>query len=100
MSRYILTIPAKEDIKDIIAYIARYNSGSARKFKDKIKQQCKLLASFPIMGQSCDNFEVGLRSFPLDNYLIFYRSISNGVEIVRVLSGYRDLETLFSVDGD
>ncbi|WP_442944226.1 hypothetical protein [Nostoc sp.] len=26
-------------------------------------QQCKLLADFPNMGQSCDNFGSGLRTF-------------------------------------
>ncbi|NES81639.1 MAG: type II toxin-antitoxin system RelE/ParE family toxin [Moorea sp. SIO2B7] len=36
-----------------------------------------------------------LRSFPIDDYLIFYRPLDNGIEILRVISGYRDLEKLF-----
>ncbi len=48
------------------------------------------------MGQSCDDFERSLRSFPVENYWIFYRPIDGGVEIVRVVSGYRDLEVIFS----
>ncbi len=32
------------------------------------------------------------------NYLIFYRAASEGVEIVRVLHGARDLDALFSDD--
>lgn len=53
------------------------------------------MADFPNMGQSCDNFGNGLRTFPVEDYLIFYRSIDGGVEVVRVVSGYRDLETVF-----
>ena len=65
MSRYVLTIPAKQDLKEINRYIIRYNPDAARRLNEKIKQQCKLLADFPNMGQSFDNFASGLRSFPV-----------------------------------
>ncbi|NEP39938.1 MAG: type II toxin-antitoxin system RelE/ParE family toxin [Okeania sp. SIO2H7] len=96
MSRYFIAIPAKQDLKEINSYIARYNSTAARSFKERIKQQCKLLADFPEMGQNRDELEPGLRSFSIENYLIFYRPIASGVEIIRVVSGYRDLEAIFS----
>jgi len=32
----------------------------------------------------------------MENYLIFYRPTASGIEIVRIVSGYRDLEVLFS----
>lgn len=95
MSRCILAPSARLDLKEISSYIARYNPDAAQRINEKIKQQCKLLADFPNMGQSCDNFEGGLRSFPVEDYLIFYRPIEGGVEIVRIVSGYRDLETVF-----
>ncbi|MDZ8260781.1 type II toxin-antitoxin system RelE/ParE family toxin [Nostoc sp. ChiQUE01b] len=95
MSRYVLTIPAKQDLKQINRYIIRYNPDAARRLNEKIKQQCKLLADFPNMGQSFDNFARRLRSFPVEDYLIFYRPIDGGVEVVRIVSGYRDLETVF-----
>lgn len=47
------------------------------------------------MGQSFNNFASGLRSFPVEDYLIFYRPIDGGVEVVRIVNGYRDLETVF-----
>ncbi|WP_196524508.1 type II toxin-antitoxin system RelE/ParE family toxin [Nostoc commune] len=75
--------------------MTRFNSGAARILNKKIIQQCKLLADFPNMGQSCDNLANGLRSFPVEDYLIFYRPIDDGVEVVRIVSGYRDLETVF-----
>ncbi len=96
MSRYVLTIPAKQDLKEINRYVNRFNPGTAQRLNEKIRRQCKLLADFPNMGQSSDNFGNGLRSFPLEDYLIFYRPIDGGVAIVRVISGYRDLEIVFS----
>ncbi|MEH2124390.1 type II toxin-antitoxin system RelE/ParE family toxin [Nostoc sp.] len=95
MSRCILAPSARLDLKEISSYIARYNPDAALRLNKKIKQQCKLLADFPNMGQSYDTFASGLRSFPVEDYLIFYRPIDGGVEVVRIVSGYRDLETVF-----
>ncbi|WP_292760695.1 type II toxin-antitoxin system RelE/ParE family toxin [Nostoc sp. NOS(2021)] len=53
------------------------------------------MADFPNMGQSSDNFGNGLRSFPVEDYLVFYRPIDGGVEVAGIISGYRDLETVF-----
>jgi toxin ParE1/3/4 len=37
----------------------------------------------------------GLRSLSLEDYGILYRSITDEVEIARVVSGYQNLEALF-----
>jgi toxin ParE1/3/4 len=40
----------------------------------------------------------GIRAWVLvgfENYLLFYRPLANGIEIVRLLHGARDLEGLF-----
>jgi toxin ParE1/3/4 len=34
----------------------------------------------------------------MQNYIIFYRVINNGIEIVRVIKGDRDLEAIFETD--
>lgn len=47
------------------------------------------------MGRLRGELATGLRSFPVGRYVIFYRALSNGIEIVRVLHGARDL----SADG-
>ena len=64
-------------------------------WEEKINQKCTTLAHFPNMGRRRDELLSSLRSFPVDDYLIFYRSIEGGIEILRVVSGYRDLEALF-----
>ena len=42
-----------------------------------------------------DELAEGLRSFAVGRYVIFYRPISEGVEIVRVLHGSRDIDAIF-----
>lgn len=34
----------------------------------------------------------GLRSFPVGSYLVFYVPASDGIEIVRVMSGRQDID--------
>ena len=48
------------------------------------------------MGAKRDELMPGLRSFPVGDYLVFYRVADRGIEIIRVVSGYRDLPALFA----
>ena len=65
---------------------------------EKIQQACKKLAKFPNLGRRRDELIPRLRSFPVEDYLIFYFPLENGIEIARVVSGYRDLDAMFDVD--
>lgn len=90
------TVPASRDLESIIDYIADNSSlDAAERLLKKINQKCKNLAFFPNMGRRRDELLPLLRSFPVDDYLIFYRPIEGGIEILRVVNGYRDLEALF-----
>nr|WP_148663558.1 type II toxin-antitoxin system RelE/ParE family toxin [Bosea vaviloviae] len=35
---------------------------------------------------------MNIRSFPVGNYVLFYRPLADGIELVRVLSGYQDIQ--------
>lgn len=96
MSKCIFTPSAKKDLVEINRYLIKFSPAAARRLKDKIQRQCQLLVDFPAMGKNADNLQPGLRSFPVEDYIIFYRSLNNKIEIVRIVSGYRDLEFLFS----
>lgn len=90
------TAPASRDIESIMDYVAENSSfDAAERLLDKIEDKCKRLIGFPNMGQKRDELSLNVRSFPVDSYLIFYRMIADGVEILRVVSGYRDLKNLF-----
>ena len=95
------TVPASRDLESIIDYVAaRSGVDIAESYLTKINQKCKTLASFPNMGRRRDELLPLLRSFPVDDYLIFYRPIEAGIEVLRIVSGYRDLEKLFEEESD
>jgi toxin ParE1/3/4 len=53
------------------------------------------LAKFPQMGQGRSDLAISLQSFPVKSYLIFYRTIEEGIEIVRIIHGSQDIERIF-----
>jgi toxin ParE1/3/4 len=90
------TAPASQDIESILDYIADNSSfEAAERFLSKLNQKCSNLATFPNLGRKRNELYPSLRSFPIDGYLIFYRLIEDGIEIMRVVSGNRDLDALF-----
>ena len=97
MKKYKLIISdqATHDLADIWLYIANDSPQVAGKFIDSIYEHCRLFCSSPDMGKVRDELLPGLKSFPLKRYVIFYRILSDSVEIVRVLSGYRDIGSIF-----
>ena len=82
---------AEEDYREIWVYIAKDNPGAADALLRRIDAKLELYASQPRMGTTRDTLAPGLRSFPVGNYLIFYRPIPEGIEVIRVLHGARDL---------
>jgi len=44
------------------------------------------------MGVAREDLALALRSFPVDQYLIFYSLTKHRIEVVRVLRGKADLE--------
>ena len=74
---------------------AEVDLDAANRFLAKIDEQCHTLAQFPKMGINGDEPMPALRSFPVGNYLIFYQPIDDGIDVVRVLSGMRDMDALF-----
>jgi toxin ParE1/3/4 len=95
MSSYSFSDTAVRDIDEICEYIAIQNSKAASQLFDLIRQKCKLVASFPNMGKTYSKLNPNLRGFVVEDYIVFYYPSSHGINIVRVISGYRDLDDLF-----
>jgi toxin ParE1/3/4 len=95
MSSYSFSDTAVRDLDEICEYIAIQNSRAASQLFDLIRQKCKLVATFPNMGKIYPKLDPNLRGFVVDDYIVFYYPRSDGINIVRVISGYRDLEDLF-----
>jgi toxin ParE1/3/4 len=64
----------------------------------ELERRCLLLAARPLAGRARDELIPGLRSVPHGRYVIFYLPIEDGVEIVRLLHGARDLRRLLPSD--
>jgi toxin ParE1/3/4 len=95
MNQYRFTRTAQKDLKSITVHIAGQNLPAARRFADKVFQKCQTLAQFPEIGRLWNDLVPPLRSFPLGRYLIFYRSVAGDIQIMRIVSGYRDLSAIF-----
>lgn len=95
MPRILRSEPAKRDAAQIWEYIARDNSDAADRLLDRFDQALELIVNVPMMGRPRDALFPGLRSFRVGNYLLFYRTIAEGIELIRVLHGARDLPQHF-----
>lgn len=96
--RFQLAKLARKDLDDIWFAIAQHNVESADRMLDEIQKRLLLLARFNEMGVLREDLAAGLRGFPVDQYLIFYRLTKQGIEIVRVLPGKADLKRFFLED--
>jgi toxin ParE1/3/4 len=91
MAKFKLTPAAEQDLQEIWLYIAQDKPTAADQLLVRIETQCELLANHPQLGPARDDIAKGLRYHPLANYLILYRVIPQGVEIVRVAHGARNI---------
>ena len=87
---------AVADLAEIWAYIALDSPDNADHFVDRIFRICQQgLASNPRLGRTREELSPGLRSLVFESYVIFYHPTPNGVAVVRVLHGMRDIESIF-----
>ena len=80
---------------EIWYFIAQNDSLAADRLLDLLEEKYKLLADNPHMGPARRDIAKELRYHPVGSYLLLYRIISGGIELVRVVHGARDLQSLF-----
>lgn len=85
---------ARQDMIDIFDYIAGDKPVAALKWIDTIEAKCELLSSQPEIGQKRPEFGADIRSSIVGRYVVFYRAITDGIEVVRVVSGNRNIQSL------
>ena len=85
---------ARADLADIFDYIALDKPIAAARWIDTIEEKCKLIASMPEFGERRPEYGVAVRSSVVGRYVIFYRAISNGIEVIRVVAADRDIRSL------
>ena len=90
MPTYRLTILAERDVLGIWLYIARDSLAAADRLVDRLTEAYQLLADNPGMGEKMERHRPGLRAWPVGNYVIYFQSVPDGIEVYRVLHGARD----------
>ncbi len=95
MLRYRIAPQAIEDMREIWAYIAHDNPTAADKMLDSFDDAFEMLRSLPDSGRIRDELLPGIRSYPVGNYLIFYRHWPDWLEIYRIIHGNKDLDNEF-----
>jgi len=82
---------ADADLDSIWRYIAADSIKAADHLIDRIGVVFTMLVQNPLAGRERSELVAGLRSFTVANHVIFYFAQPDGVEIVRVMSGRRDI---------
>jgi toxin ParE1/3/4 len=98
MVRVLKRPEAATDLENIWSHIAQDKPAEADRLLNNLQAKMVLLAEFPQMGACQDTLMPALRSFSMGNYLIFYFPLQDGIDVVRVLHGARDLATIFEAD--
>lgn len=86
---------AEQDIDDVITYLAKENTNAAYDFIDALYTAFDKIADNPYIGhlrEDLTNHPIRFWTFKW-HYLIIYKP-TNPLEIVRVLSGFRDILNL------
>jgi toxin ParE1/3/4 len=96
MTGHRISAAAATDLDDIWFHIAADSLRNADRFLDRLVASVTgTLSAAPLAGRSRDEFEAGLRSLAFGHYLVFYRVQEEGIEIVRIIHGGRDVEAIF-----
>ncbi len=96
MSRISFTELAAQDLEKIYEYIADDNIAAAVKHRHRLEQRWLALLDQPRIGTKRDDIEPDLRSVTEGNYMIFYRILTDGIEVARVLHASMDTKRAFA----
>jgi toxin ParE1/3/4 len=92
-----LSPEADEDLIEIWGYLAREASVRVADGQlSEIDAAFEMLKSWPYAGRKRDELLAGIRSVPVNPYVIFYRVQPDVVEIFGVLHGRRDVAAILT----
>jgi toxin ParE1/3/4 len=94
---------AKTDLLEHYVYIGAENLDAAEQFLEATEAAFTRLAAMPRMGRrwrSEDPRLDAMRVWPIPGwkYLIFYRPVERGIDVIRVLHGAQDVEALVATE--
>ena len=94
----ILFLPeAREDLRGIWRYLANAAGSiiSAERVVDQIHAACRRYASQPELGERRPDLATDVRCFAVGSFVVYYEPLSDGIRVVQVIHGARDVAVLF-----
>lgn len=82
------------DIDDIWRYVAQDSEFQADRLIAKFREKLQQLARWNTMGRPRPELGKGCRSYPFGKYCFYFRTLENGIEVIRVLHSARDLDQI------
>ena len=96
MSRFVLTPPAKDDLREIRRFIGKDNPDAALRVVAALRKRCRMLARRPYIGHTrTDLLPEEYRIFPVGSYLVVYRPETKPLQIIRFWHAARGTPPLF-----
>lgn len=95
----IRTEQAELDLAECLDYLEQHSPLAAERLATALDERCALLGQFPQLGRAREELAAGLRSVVVERYVVFYRVTANAVEIIRILHGSRDIDSLMKEEG-
>lgn len=98
MAKVFRTKQAVQDLDDIWFHIAQDSVSAADRWIDVLLDKAQSLAEDPLIGRSRAEVLPDVRSLPVKAYMLYYRPIAGGIELVRVLHSSRDIDATLDKD--
>lgn len=91
----VVTAKAEADLEEIASYVAEQSPRSALTLIRELREKCESLADAPRGYPLVPRHEhAGIRRRLFGNYLIFYRVGDDAIEVIHIVHGARDYESL------
>ncbi len=85
------SLRAEAELDQIIDYIAADKPVAAQTWGKRIKEKCELLAGMPTAATARPDLGPGVRSSSVGRYIILFRPVENGIEVLRIVGGSQDV---------
>lgn len=94
MNRFVLTLKAEADLRQIAAFTAqRWGINQSNTYIGQLDDAFRRHAANPLLGKRCDEIKPGYRKLVQGSHVIFYRQSPEGfTEIIRILRQSMDAD--------
>ncbi|MCA9656319.1 MAG: type II toxin-antitoxin system RelE/ParE family toxin [Myxococcales bacterium] len=88
----VWTERARDDLRDIFAFIAQDDRNAAARWVDRLVQRAELAATMPFAGRTLPELSrQDIREVLVRSYRIVYRVSSDDIRVLTVFEGHRRL---------